>query len=74
MLGWAIDITNIQEDSKYNQTNHFFDGLYGRGKHEGTSNPEVLYKIDGTSKNPSDKLQFVGKYTTEDRFFSERIK
>ena len=36
IIGWAIGITKVQEDTKYNQTNYFFDGLFSIGKHQGT--------------------------------------
>ena len=44
-LGSAIQITKVQEDTKYKQTNYFFDVLFGFGKYEGPTNQEVQYHI-----------------------------
>jgi hypothetical protein len=73
-LGWAIQITKLQQDTKYKQTNYFFDGLFGFGKYEGPTNQEVQYHIRGTFQEPSGKLEFTGKYTTTDEFYSQKRK
>jgi hypothetical protein len=70
----AIQVTKVQEDSKYNQTNYFFDGLFGFGKYEGPAKQEVQYNIRGTFQEPSGKLEFAGKYTTTDEFYSQKRK
>jgi hypothetical protein len=72
VLGWAIEITKVQEDVKSKQTNYFFDGLFGFGKYEGPTNQEVQYKISGTFQEPSGKLEFSGEYTTTDEFYSQK--
>ncbi len=51
-FGWAIDITKIQEDVRNNQTNYFFNGIFGFGEQAGTDQ-DVQYKIVGTFQKPS---------------------
>ena len=70
-FGWAIDITKIQEDVRNNQTNYFFNGIFGFGVQEGTDQ-DVQYKIVGTFQQPSGKLEFSGKYSTIEALLTER--
>ena len=54
-------ISAVFKRLKNNQTNYFFDGIFGFGEHQGT-NQDVQYKVAGTFQIPSGKLEFSGKY------------
>ncbi len=72
-LGWAMEITKLQDHVKNKQTNYFFDGIFGFGEHEGT-NQDVQYKVAGTFQIPSGKLEFSGKYGTIEELLAERAR
>jgi hypothetical protein len=57
-LGWAIDITKIQQDVRNNQTNYFFNGIFWFGEQEGTDQ-DVQYKIVGTFQEHRENLNLV---------------